>query len=324
MRGLFIGRFQPFHKGHLYVIELMKKECDTIIIGIGSAQKERELDNPLSGGERIEMIKRVLDEKNLPPYELYPVPDIDCYPAWPHYVKTILPPFDVIYANSDIVAELFERIGVKVKRIDNKNRDNWKGREIRRKIQDKEDWKRSVPKEVVEYFEEINMEERIKPQIPILTDTEREVAHLLTKKGLSIATAESCTGGLIAHRLTNVPGSSSYLQGGVITYSNETKIEILGVDSNLIEKKGAVCQEVAEEMAKGVREYMKTDIGLAVTGIAGPGGGIEGKPVGTVHYAIDMGKNQVHTEKLSLQGNRKGIKDQTSEFVLRKLVELIK
>ncbi len=324
MRGLFIGRFQPFHNGHLYVIESMEKECDTMIIGIGSAQKESELDDPLSGGERIEMIKRVLDKRKLANYELYPIPDIDCYPAWPHYVKTILPPFDVIYANSDIVAKLFERIGVEVKRIDNKNRDDWKGQEIRRKIQDGEDWKRSVPKEVADFLEEINMEERIEPRMPIVSDTEREVAHLLTKKGLSIATAESCTGGLISHRLTNIPGSSSYLKGGVITYSNETKIEILGVDGKLIEEKGAVCKEVAVEMAEGVRAYMKTDIGLAVTGIAGPGGGTEGKPVGTVHYAIDMGKRPVHTDKLSLQGNRKEIKDQTSELVLRKLIELIK
>ncbi len=322
MRGLFIGRFQPFHKGHLYVVELMKKECSTIMLGIGSAQKKGELENPLSGGERIEMIKRVLDKRSFGPYELYPIPDIDCYSAWPYYVKTILPSFDVVYANNDVVAELFEGIGIQVKRVENKNRDTWRGEEIRRKMSKGENWKEYVPEEVADYLEKLDMEKRVEPRIKIKSSTERDAAQLLTKNNLTITTAESCTGGLIAHRLTNVPGSSKYFKGGLVTYSNQAKIDLLGVDDKSIEREGVVSEEVAIQMARGARRYIDTDIGVSVTGIAGPGGGTEEKPVGTVHYAIAIG-DEVYTDILKLEGNRLEIKEQTSESVLRRLIELL-
>ncbi len=110
------------------------------------------------------------------------------------------------------------------------------------------------------------------------------VAELFFRSGKTIATAESCTGGLVAHRLTNVSGSSRYFLQGFTTYSNESKIRELGIDSSLIERYGAVSEEVAAAMAARVREV---DIGLAVTGIAGPTGGTPEKPVGTVHMALN-------------------------------------
>ncbi len=118
MKGLFIGRFQPFHKGHLAIIEEMKKDCEEIIIGIGSAQKERETDNPLSGGERIDMIKKVLESKGVEDYEIYPIPDLDCHPAWPHYIRSILPRFDIVYGHSETVLNLLSRVGVKTRQIE--------------------------------------------------------------------------------------------------------------------------------------------------------------------------------------------------------------
>lgn len=118
---------------------------------------------------------------------------------------------------------------------------------------------------------------------------ERIVAGLLTEKHLTLAVAESCTGGLITDRLTDVPGSSAFLERGVVTYSNAAKIALLGVDEAVIRENGAVSAETARLMAEGVRRLAGTDLGLAVTGIAGPSGGTEEKPVGTAYIALAGG-----------------------------------
>jgi nicotinamide-nucleotide amidase len=112
------------------------------------------------------------------------------------------------------------------------------------------------------------------------------VAGLLKEKKLTLAVAESCTGGLIADRLTDIPGSSAFFERGVVAYSNRSKTDILGVPEEVITKYGAVCKQVAVLMAEGVRALGKTDLGLAITGIAGPTGGTEEKPVGTVFIAL--------------------------------------
>ena len=115
---------------------------------------------------------------------------------------------------------------------------------------------------------------------------ETVVARLLLSQGQTVALAESCTGGLISHKLTNVPGSSEYYMQGAVTYSNLAKESILGVDPSLLVRYGAVSDEVARAMAAGVRQWAGTDIGLSVTGIAGPGGGTEKKPVGLVFVGL--------------------------------------
>jgi nicotinamide-nucleotide amidase len=122
---------------------------------------------------------------------------------------------------------------------------------------------------------------------------EEIVGKLLKEKKLTIAIAESCTGGLIASRLTDVPGSSDYLERGVVTYSNAAKISLLGVPAAIIEKYGAVSEETARLMAEGVRKISGTDIGLASTGIAGPAGGSAEKPVGTVYLALSDGTQTI-------------------------------
>jgi nicotinamide-nucleotide amidase len=116
-------------------------------------------------------------------------------------------------------------------------------------------------------------------------ELEEVVGTLLAERHLTIAVAESCTGGLITDRLTNVPGSSRYFERGVIAYSNDSKVAILGVASSLIERHGAVSREVAEAMAKGVRSAANADIGISTTGIAGPDGGTAEKPIGLVWIA---------------------------------------
>jgi PncC family amidohydrolase len=115
---------------------------------------------------------------------------------------------------------------------------------------------------------------------------EKAIGPLLLARGLKLGTAESCTGGLIGHLLTEVPGISAVLDRAVVSYSNQAKIDTLGVPAALIEKHGAVSAEVAEAMALGVRERAGTDLGLSTTGIAGPGGGSEEKPVGLVYFGL--------------------------------------
>jgi nicotinamide-nucleotide amidase len=124
-------------------------------------------------------------------------------------------------------------------------------------------------------------------------ELEHIVGRLLSERKLRIALAESCTGGLIANRMTNVPGSSDYFERGVVVYSNASKSEILGVPAELIEEHGAVSREVAEAMADGVRRAARTDIGISTTGIAGPTGGTPEKPVGLVWVGYSDAKESL-------------------------------
>lgn len=144
---------------------------------------------------------------------------------------------------------------------------------------------------------------------------EAVVGQMLIERKETIATAESCTGGLIAHRLTNVPGSSNYFMQGAVTYSNDSKVKILSVPEELIINYGAVSEHVAKAMAEGVRNLANSTWGLAVTGIAGPSGGTGEKPVGLVYMAIshqDFTKAEVHR----FTGNREEIKQRTAQAAL--------
>jgi len=141
---------------------------------------------------------------------------------------------------------------------------------------------------------------------------EKTVGKLLTDHCMTLAIAESCTGGIICSRITDTPGSSQYLLGGVVTYSNSLKTEYLGVSTELLEKSGAVSREVAEAMAVGVRVRSKSDIGLAVTGVAGPSGGSDEKPVGTVYIAIATDEEN-WVSKFHFPGNRKQVRDLTAQ-----------
>ena len=141
------------------------------------------------------------------------------------------------------------------------------------------------------------------------------VAALLTEKRLTLAVAESCTGGLITDRLTDVPGSSVFLEGTAVTYSNLSKTELLGVPQEVIGKFGAVSRETASLMAEGVRRIGHTDLGLAATGIAGPSGGTDLKPVGTVFIALADGEKTICRDFL-LAGERRRIKVFASQQAL--------
>ncbi|OFV87680.1 MAG: competence/damage-inducible protein A [Acidobacteria bacterium RBG_16_68_9] len=147
------------------------------------------------------------------------------------------------------------------------------------------------------------------------TSMEEVVGRLLVQRGATVAVGESCTGGLIGHRLTNVPGSSAYLVGGVVAYSNAVKVAVLGVSAETLERHGAVSTEVAAEMAAGARRLTGATLGLATTGIAGPEGGTPEKPVGTVCIALAAAA-QTYTQRYQLWGTREWIKVLTSQIAL--------
>ncbi len=144
---------------------------------------------------------------------------------------------------------------------------------------------------------------------------EEVVGELLTRKGLSLSVAESCTGGLIGHRITNVSGSSKYFHGSVVTYSNQAKVELLGVREETLERSGAVSEQAAREMALGVRKRLGTDLSVAVTGIAGPTGGSKEKPVGTVHLGLSSSHETI-SRRYRFWGSRREIKAQSATMAL--------
>ena len=152
---------------------------------------------------------------------------------------------------------------------------------------------------------------------------EIEVGKLLRECGLRLAIAESCTGGLIGHRLTNIPGSSTYYMGSITAYAYEAKVRLLGVTWETLEKYGAVSPETVTEMARGVREELAADIGISVSGIAGPGGGTEEKPVGLVYFCLSTVEGEWH-RKMVFKGERVEVKEKAADYALQFLLEHLK
>jgi PncC family amidohydrolase len=150
---------------------------------------------------------------------------------------------------------------------------------------------------------------------------ETSIGKLLTTRRLTLAVAESCTGGLLGHRITSVSGSSEYFLGGIIAYSNKIKISHLGVQTRALARFGAVSREVARQMAMGVRKRMGADIGLSITGIAGPDGGTKKKPVGLVF--IGLAYNNVVVRRFRFKGNRLAVKTAASRAALEMLRDFL-
>jgi PncC family amidohydrolase len=140
---------------------------------------------------------------------------------------------------------------------------------------------------------------------------------------MKLALAESCTGGLIAHRITNVPGSSEYFLGGVVSYADAIKRRLLEVDAETLAQDGAVSRQTALEMARGACRVIGADVGIAVTGIAGPGGGSEDKPVGLTWIAV-LGPDVERVERYMWGGDRIANKERSAEAALELLVEVLR
>ena len=149
---------------------------------------------------------------------------------------------------------------------------------------------------------------------------EQKVSVKFIERGQTLSLAESCTGGLIGDRLTNIPGASAFFLLGIIAYDYAAKTKILGVPSVLLKKQGAVSAEVASMMAQGVRKILKTDYGLGVTGIAGPGGATKTKPVGLVFIALSTRQKTI-VKKCIFKGTRVAIKNQACQTALKMLAK---
>lgn len=151
---------------------------------------------------------------------------------------------------------------------------------------------------------------------------EVRIYRQLSSMGKTLVTAESCSGGLIAHRITNVPGASEYFVGGVVAYSNRIKELLIGVAPATLERHGAVSAATAQEMAEGARRRFDADYGLAVTGLAGPSGGSAEKPIGLVYIAV-ASEAGARVTRNQFDGDRESIKRQTAETALRQLLEVL-
>ncbi|MFZ5857451.1 MAG: CinA family protein [Chloroflexota bacterium] len=153
-------------------------------------------------------------------------------------------------------------------------------------------------------------------------NTEVIIGQLLRARGLKLATAESCTGGLIADRITDVPGSSEYFLGGFVSYAYEAKVACLGVSWDTLQKHGAVSRETVLEMARGARKALGADIAISVSGIAGPGGGLPEKPVGTTWIGLVTPEGE-SAEVFYWKGDRRMNKEESAQQALKMVIEYL-
>jgi len=151
----------------------------------------------------------------------------------------------------------------------------------------------------------------------------KEIFKRLKKDGRTLATAESCTGGLIAGAITNVPGSSGHFDRGFVTYTNEAKTDMLGVDPKELKKHGAVSHQVAASMAQGAVENSRADIAVSVTGIAGPDGGTKEKPVGLVYIGLAVRDEDTKVYEYQFSGDRETIREQTVTAALNHILDYL-
>jgi len=156
-----------------------------------------------------------------------------------------------------------------------------------------------------------------------MSSSEVIIGELLRKEKKTLSAAESCTGGRVSDKITNIPGSSDYFMGSAVTYSNEAKSELLGVNPESLKAYGAVSEQVAKEMALGCRRKFHSDIGMSTTGIAGPSGGSKEKPVGLVWFAVTDGGRTMAEEK-TFSGDRIAIKEAAAAHAISLAIDFVK
>ncbi|HET7730277.1 MAG TPA: nicotinamide-nucleotide amidohydrolase family protein [Usitatibacter sp.] len=157
-----------------------------------------------------------------------------------------------------------------------------------------------------------------------ITALARALGESCRRRGVVVATAESCTGGGVAEAITRIAGSSAWFERGFVTYGNEAKREMLGVAAGALQAHGAVSEEVARAMAAGALERSRADVSVAVTGIAGPCGAVPGKPVGTVWFAWAHRGGEVQARRLRLRGDRRAVREQSVAIALQGLIDLLR
>lgn len=155
MRGLVIGRFQPFHHGHQYLVEQIAADVDEVIVGIGSAGQSHTASNPYTSGERVQMVETVLESLSTRNYPI-PIPDIDRNAMWVSHITTLCPAFEVIYTNNPFVERLFQEAGFEVRSTPLHKREVYRGAEIRRRMLEGEEWGHLVPDPIETVVEEVD------------------------------------------------------------------------------------------------------------------------------------------------------------------------
>ena len=160
--GLIIGRFQPFHKGHLEIIKKISSECGMVIIGIGSAQYSHVPDNPFTSGERYSMIHQAIRDDGIDNAVIVPIEDMNIYSLWVSKVRSLCPPFSVVYSNNKATIRLFKEAGYAVHSSPLYNREEYSGTEVRRRMAEGGDWRSLVPPKVADVIDEIDGIERIR------------------------------------------------------------------------------------------------------------------------------------------------------------------
>ena len=159
--------------------------------------------------------------------------------------------------------------------------------------------------------------------MPEITELSEKLAKLLLQKKKQLAVAESCTGGWLAKCLTDIAGSSQWFERGFVTYSNAAKQEMLGVLPETLEREGAVSEAVVREMAAGVLQHSVADLSMAISGIAGPGGGVPGKPVGTVCFGLAYKDNVLQSDTQYFEGDREAVRRQSVAHALTQLLHVL-
>jgi nicotinamide-nucleotide adenylyltransferase len=162
MKVLFIGRFQPFHRGHLKIIEEVSKNYSEVIIGIGSSQYSNSIDNPFTFDERKLMINNTLKKRNIKNFKIVPIPDIHNPPKWVDHVLSIVSEFDIVLSNNDLTKKLFSEKGFIVKKTQLYDKERYSGKVIRYRIINNESWDDLVPHEVSKIIKNVNGEKRIR------------------------------------------------------------------------------------------------------------------------------------------------------------------
>lgn len=162
LRALYIGRFQPFHQGHLHVIQSVAREFEAVVLGIGSAQESHTLENPFTAGERHLMIQKSLDAAGIRNYFVIPIPDVGRNALWVSHVEALVPPFQVFVSNNALPRRLFQEAGYEVRGAPFFEREQYSGTRIRRLMLEGNGWQELVPKQVVDVVEEVRGVERMR------------------------------------------------------------------------------------------------------------------------------------------------------------------
>ncbi len=314
---LIIGRFQPFHSGHLSIIKKYYKKKYFIKLIIGSSQKAHQKNNPFTKDERIDMIEKTFKEHNIKNYKLITIPDTNCDREWMRLVKQKAEPFDVLFTGNQWVKKLFKKEDVEIHEFNEKFEriKGIKAKDIRKTLTSIKT-KKGLPQAVYKQLKVIGAFDRLKD----LHDQKKKVHYLLSENNLTISTAESCTGGAISRALISYTGSSKFFTGSIIAYNTKIKTKLLKVNKKTIDTKGVVSEETAIEMAKSAINTFKTNYSISTTGYADP----SDKKSGKIWIAIAT-KNKTKTKKLNFKyKERSTIIDKTTKEAIQMLYAILK